>query len=69
MQRNRLQVQTAVQVHRGNDVSACVSLESRDANYKRVSYWSVGVMPLGPAGPAPGVAAGVAGVTPVPFVA
>ena len=34
-----------------------------------VSYWSVGVMPLGPVEPATGVAAGVAGVTPAPFVA
>jgi len=71
MKRDSLQVQTAVQVDRRDNVPERASQPTAPSAQitGEVSYWSVGVMPLGPVEPAPGVAAGVAGVTPVPFVA
>ena len=70
MKRDSLQVQTAIQVDRRDNVPERVSPQPHQLQTGgEVSYWSVGVMPLGPVEPATGVAAGVAGVTPAPFVA
>ena len=68
MKSDGLQVQTAIQVDRRDNVPERVSPQSHQLQTAgEMSYWSVGVMPLGPVEPAPGVAAGVAGVTPAPF--
>jgi hypothetical protein len=67
MQGDRLQVQTAIKIDRGHDVS----LHAGKPHVFKMSlegytYCKVGTIPLTPC-VAPGVAAGVAGVTPLPF--
>jgi len=66
MKRNRLEIQTAIEIDRRDDVPDLSQPTEPLREPKRCSYWRVGVKPL-PFGAAPGVAAGVAGVTPVPF--
>jgi hypothetical protein len=64
MQSNRLEVQAAIEIDGGNDVSLrhTLSLNVNREAVEGYTHCKVGTMPLTP-GPAPGVAAGVAGVT------
>ena len=68
VQGDRLQIQTARQVDRGYDVPLQLRSASRCPNNAKMVYThcKVGVRPDPPC-VAPGVAAGVAGVTPVPL--
>lgn len=69
MQRNRLEIQSAIQVDGCNNVSFCVLIQrTKNRSLKGITHCNVGTIPLTPA-PAPGVAAGVAGVTTLPAVA
>jgi len=67
MQCNGLEIQTAIQIHCRDDVSFFFVLtrEQERNSKKGQTYCNVGTIPLTPA-PAPGVAAGVAGVTTLP---
>ena len=72
MQRNGLQIQAAVKIDGSHDVSSrdyCFSLfETGRRTHKVDTHCKVGTIPLLPV-VAPGVAAGVAGVTPLPLMA
>ena len=68
MQSDRLEVQAAIKVDRGDDVSLRKPIKpqgKREAE-QGDTHCKVGTIPLTPC-PSPGVAAGVVGVTPLPM--